>query len=55
MVLTTINTDHPVSCTLTMSQKPIVLYSLPTPNGVAVSIFLEELKAVYGVDYECVS
>ena len=26
------------------SDKPIVLYTLGTPNGVVVSIFLEELK-----------
>jgi hypothetical protein len=26
------------------SKKPIVLYTLGTPNGLVVSIFLEELK-----------
>jgi len=37
----------------TVSDKPIVLYSYPTPNGVTASIFLEELKAQYGgPDYE---
>ncbi|KAJ3910210.1 glutathione S-transferase C-terminal-like protein [Lentinula edodes] len=30
----------------TMS-KPLVLYTFPTPNGVKVSAFLEELKTVY--------
>lgn len=44
------------SCSLTcliMAQKPIMLYTSPTPNGHAITIFLEELKAVYpGFDYE---
>ncbi|KAM6501694.1 Glutathione S-transferase, C-terminal-like protein [Amanita muscaria] len=36
-----------------MSQKPIVLYGLPTPNGVPITALLEELKAVYpGIDYD---
>jgi len=39
----------------TVSDKPIVLYTFPTPNGIVASIFLEELKAVYGgPDYEAV-
>ncbi|KAF8138551.1 glutathione S-transferase [Boletus edulis] len=35
-------------------QKPLLLYTGPTPNGHKVSIMLEELKAVYGnvVDYD---
>ncbi|KAG6378797.1 glutathione S-transferase [Boletus reticuloceps] len=35
-------------------QKPLLLYTAPTPNGHKVSIMLEELKAVYGnvVDYD---
>ncbi|KLO09127.1 glutathione S-transferase [Schizopora paradoxa] len=37
-----------------MSDK-IQLYSVPTPNGIVVSILLEELKAVYGgPDYEAI-
>jgi glutathione S-transferase len=34
--------------------KPFVLYTAGTPNGRKVSVFLEELRAVYGdkVDYE---
>ncbi|THH09438.1 hypothetical protein EW145_g2008 [Phellinidium pouzarii] len=40
----------------TQSSKPIVLYTQTTANGVAVSILLEELKAIYGgPDYESVS
>lgn len=35
-----------------MSQAPIQLYSTRTPNGFKVSIFLEELKAAYGLQYE---
>lgn len=35
-----------------MSQAPIQLYSARTPNGFKVSIFLEELKAAYGLQYE---
>ena len=38
------------------STKPLVLYTVPTPNGVSASIFLEELKAVNStVDYEWAS
>jgi len=39
---------------IAMSSKSLVLYTAPTPNGHKVSIFLEELKAVYGsvVDYD---
>ncbi|KAJ6518117.1 glutathione S-transferase [Mycena vitilis] len=37
------------------SDKPVVLYTLGTPNGVVASIFLEELKAAYGgPDYDAV-
>jgi glutathione S-transferase len=32
---------------------PLQLYSLATSNGVRVSTFLEELKATYGLQYEC--
>ncbi|KZS91876.1 glutathione S-transferase [Sistotremastrum niveocremeum HHB9708] len=36
-----------------MSSDKIVLYTAPTPNGITVSILLEELKATYGIpDYE---
>ncbi|KIL58683.1 hypothetical protein M378DRAFT_170338 [Amanita muscaria Koide BX008] len=36
-----------------MSQKPLVLYGSPTPNGVPITILLEELKAIYpGIDYD---
>jgi glutathione S-transferase len=37
--------------------KPLLLYTAGTPNGRKVSVFLEELKAIYGskVDYECVA
>lgn len=31
---------------------PIKLYTAPTPNGHKVSVFLEELKAAYGLQYE---
>lgn len=37
------------------SDKPVVLYTLGTPNGVVISILLEELKATYGgPDYDAV-
>jgi hypothetical protein len=32
---------------------PLQLYSLATPNGVKATTFLEELKAAYGLQYEC--
>jgi len=37
-----------------MSTKPFLLYTAPTPNGLKVSVLLEELRAVYGsaVDYD---
>lgn len=39
----------------TETSKPVVLYTVPTPNGVVASIFLEELKKEYGgPEYECV-
>ncbi|KAF9534849.1 glutathione S-transferase [Crepidotus variabilis] len=39
--------------TMSTAQKPILLYTLGTPNGVAASIYLEELKAaVQGFDYD---
>jgi glutathione S-transferase len=31
-----------------------MLYTARTPNGFKVSIFLEELKAKYGLEYESV-
>lgn len=34
------------------SAKPLSLYTWRTPNGRKVSIFLEELKAQYGLAYE---
>ncbi|EIN11288.1 glutathione S-transferase C-terminal-like protein [Punctularia strigosozonata HHB-11173 SS5] len=34
-------------------EKPILLYTLGTPNGHPISVFLEELKAAYGaLDYD---
>ena len=36
-------------------EAPILLYTGPTPNGHKVSIYLEELKLAYGLQYECVS
>jgi len=35
-----------------MAAKPIMLYTAGTPNGRKVSVYLEELKAVYGTEYE---
>lgn len=32
--------------------KPIILYTVGTPNGHKASIFLEELKAAYGLEYD---
>jgi len=32
--------------------KPLILYTAGTPNGRKVSVFLEELKAAYGLDYD---
>ena len=34
---------------------PLLLYTGPTPNGHKVTVFLEELKAAYGLQYECVA
>ncbi|THH09214.1 hypothetical protein EW145_g2166 [Phellinidium pouzarii] len=40
----------------TQSSKPVVLYTQATPNGVAISILLEELKDSHSdLDYESVS
>lgn len=37
----------------TKSDKPVVLYTAPTPNGIPISVYLEELKEKYGgPDYE---
>ncbi|CAA7259697.1 unnamed protein product [Cyclocybe aegerita] len=39
--------------TMSSSTKPILLYTFPTPNGVQVSTYLEELKAINpSVDYD---
>jgi len=39
----------------TQSDKPVVLYTQTTPNGIAASVYLEELKEKYGApDYEAV-
>ena len=41
--------------TLSRMSDSLKLYTFPTPNGTAASIFLEELKAAYGadvIDYE---
>ena len=35
-------------------EAPIILYTAPTPNGHKVSVFLEELKLAYGLQYEYV-
>ncbi|KAF8221041.1 glutathione S-transferase [Tricholoma matsutake] len=32
--------------------KPLLLYTAGTPNGRKVSVLLEELKAIYGLDYD---
>ncbi|KAF8802544.1 glutathione S-transferase [Phlegmacium glaucopus] len=38
---------------MSTSTKPLILYTVPTPNGVPISIFLEELKAINPtVDYD---
>ena len=38
---------------MSVSTKPLVLYTVPTPNGVPISLFLEDLKAINPiVDYE---
>ncbi|EMD39651.1 hypothetical protein CERSUDRAFT_111958 [Gelatoporia subvermispora B] len=34
--------------------KPLLLYTAGTPNGQKVSIFFEELKAAYGLEYDYV-
>ncbi|KAJ7459770.1 glutathione S-transferase [Mycena latifolia] len=35
-----------------MASKPIMLYTAGTPNGRKVSVFLEELKAAYKLEYD---
>ena len=41
------------SSTMSASTKPLVLYTVPTPNGLPISFFLEDLKAINPiVDYE---
>jgi len=37
-----------------VTDKPITLYTVNTPNGIVVTILLEELKAAGGPDYEIV-
>ena len=45
--------DSQLSTTMSDSTKPLVLYTAPTPNGISVSIFLEDLRAINSVvDYE---
>jgi hypothetical protein len=37
----------------TKTDKPVVLYTQGTPNGIPISVYLEELKDKYGApDYE---
>ncbi|KAJ7147516.1 glutathione S-transferase [Mycena crocata] len=43
---------HTFRYSSTMASKPIMLYTVGTPNGRKVSVFLEELKAAYGLEYE---
>lgn len=40
----------------TAAKPPFILYTEATPNGRKVSVYLEELKSIYGdkVAYECV-
>ena len=38
----------PAKATFESTSTKLQLYSLPTPNGVVVSIFLEELKVGFG-------
>jgi hypothetical protein len=37
---------------VTPAEKPFLLHTAGTPNGRKVSVYLEELKAAYGVQYE---
>lgn len=39
---------------MSSGEAPLLLYTTGTPNGHKVSVFLEELKAAYGLQYECV-
>lgn len=41
-----------MSTVTSASKQPLLLYTWGTPNGKKVSILLEELKAMYGLDYE---
>lgn len=41
-----------LSTATAQTSKPLLLYTAGTPNGRKVSILLEELKVVYGIDYE---
>ena len=43
------------TATSTSPKHPLLLYTAGTPNGHKASVFLEELKAVYGLEYECVA
>lgn len=36
------------------SENGLILYTAGTPNGHKTSVLLEELKAKYGLQYECV-
>ena len=44
-------TSHIMS---TNTGAPLLLYTAPTPNGYKVTAYLEELKIVYGLQYEYV-
>ena len=41
-----------VTTAMAKTRNPLLFYTAATPNGWKVSILLEELKAVYGIDYE---
>ncbi|KIK65335.1 hypothetical protein GYMLUDRAFT_219257 [Collybiopsis luxurians FD-317 M1] len=41
-----------ISSHLSFMSKPFLLYTFPTPNGIKVSAFLEELKTVYPIQYD---
>lgn len=51
--LTRLTTFH--THIMSSGSAPLVLYTAATPNGHKVSILLEELKAAYGLQYECVA
>jgi Glutathione S-transferase, N-terminal domain len=49
-----IKTLYPSMMSTANKLKPLLLYAADTPNGRKVSIHLEELKDVYGLEYECI-